>query len=412
MTMLKKSLSSLPAWLRGGATPLAPADQSRTIDFARICLIVGLVFLHYEGYPNVAQSPFRGINPDVHPVATFINSFVLFFFFAVVPLLSVISGWLFFSFSEDAERNLMQRIRRRFQSLYLPLVFWNLSYLAVLYLLYLTGPERSLLREINIDFATAGAWDYVNAVFAVTGHPIGFQFWFVRDLFVTILASPLLWVLLRQAPYAGLALLGLVWISDQDLGLFFRTDVLFFFYIGGLLRTRQIALQVGRKPALLLLGAYCALVAARALAPYYADESQPLTNLVLDTVTRGGRIIGVLACWGVFLQLASIRGSESVARLGGFAFFLHAIHFPLLAEAKIFLWQFVPAETDGWMLLHYAASVALTVGVGLAVGLGLAALKPNWFALLNGGRVALKKGPATPPRAPLEPQPEPLAQRG
>jgi len=76
-----------------------------------------------------------------------------------------------------------------------------------------------------------------------------------------------------------------------------------------------------------------------------------------------------------------------VARYGGLAFFLHAAHFPLLAEVKILLWDLVPEPTDSWMIAHYAVSVAATVVIGVSVGILLARWKPHWFAMLNGGRL-------------------------
>ncbi|UTA55615.1 hypothetical protein L3D22_07380 [Lysobacter soli] len=91
------TLRRLNLWLRGTeSSPLSAQELSRTINLARISLIVGLVFLHYQTYPNSTASPFDGIDQAHHPWATYINSFVLFFFFSAVPLLSMISGWLFF----------------------------------------------------------------------------------------------------------------------------------------------------------------------------------------------------------------------------------------------------------------------------------------------------------------------------
>src|SRR5262245_47929043 len=144
------------AMVRGDAPALSKEALSQTINFARITLIVGLVFLHYEAFPNARISPFRGGDPAQNQVATYIQSFVLFFFFSVVPLLSMISGWLFFSFRDGAGEALRGRIRRRFVSLYLPLVFWNALFLAALLLLYHADPAHKLLAELNIDFATAG----------------------------------------------------------------------------------------------------------------------------------------------------------------------------------------------------------------------------------------------------------------
>ncbi len=374
----------LPSPLETNRSRLTKADLSQIIGFSRISLIVGLVFLHYGSYPNAPISPFSGVAVNGFEVATFINSFVLFFFFSVVPLLSMVSGWLFFSFHERAATEIGSRIRRRFVSLYVPLVLWNLLYVVLLYILFTVDRGNSLLGDLNIDFATARPTQYINAVFALTQHPVGFQFWFVRDLFVTVLVSPLLWMLLRSAPRAGGVALALIWIADFDLWIFFRTDVLFFFYLGGLVRLRGIPLEISPRVTASFLIAYLLLVTLRTLAPYAIDDNQQL----LDLATKLMRLVGVVACWGVFQSMAlSVTGS-SIARYGGFAFFLHAIHFPLIGAVKVLLWSLVPDQTQVWMVVHYAASVLLTVALGMGIGLLLARCAPKQFAFLNGGRPA------------------------
>lgn len=395
---LSRCAEALYSWLRGDAAPLSDSDISRTINFARIALIVGLVFLHYEAYPNSTMSPFVGLDPNRYPLATFVNSFVLFFFFSVVPLLSMVSGWLFFSFGDDNPlAAIRRRIQRRFVSLYLPLVFWNALILIVLLLAFARFPDYPLFRELNIDFASAGWLDYVNAIFAITQHPIAFQFWFVRDLFVTVLISPLLWLALRRAPFIGMAVLGIAWMAGSSLGIFFRTDVVFFFYLGAFVRMRRLPLHVGARPAMILMGAYIALTALRALAPALIDlpVSGPRPEL-LTAATRSMRLLGAVAVWGVFVRIATTRFGAVVGRYGGLAFFLHSAHYPLLAVVKIALWRLVPAENDGWMIAHYLASVTVTVVIGLSSGVLLARLAPNWFALLNGGRLAAIGGPKRP----------------
>jgi succinoglycan biosynthesis protein ExoH len=371
------------ALMRGDTPAMSKDTLSRTIDFARISLIVGLVFLHYEWFPNARISPFRGLDPAQNQVATFVQSFVLFFFFSVVPLLSMISGWLFFSFHGDAAAALRSRIRRRFASLYLPLVFWNALFLAILLLLFQVNAGHQLLAEMNIDFGSAGPLDYANAVFALTEHPIGFQFWFVRDLFVTVLVSPFLWLLLRRAPLLGAVLLGAAWLVGHDLWIFFRTDVVFFFYLGGWIRLRGLPVEIGARATMVFLAAYVAMCAARTLAPYVVDGDP----FVLQVATRGMRLVGVLACWGLFQRIAPTPTGGLVARFGGLAFFLHAAHYPLIAEVKLILWDLLPAETQAWMLVHYLVSVLTTVALGIGLGLLLTRSAPKAFALLNGGRV-------------------------
>src|SRR5262245_17482308 len=236
ITALTNAGRALHAVVRGDGNTLTKQELSQTISFARITLIVGLVFLHYDSFPNARISPFRGLDTTQDQVATFVQSFVLFFFFSVVPLLSMISGWLFFSFLSDPATALLSRIRRRFVSLYLPLVFWNTLFLAILLGIFYAAPHYPLLAQMNIDFGTAGPRDYVNALFGISAHPVGFQFWFVRDLFVTVLVSPLLWMMLTRAPLFGAVVLGVSWLVGHDLWIFFRTDVVFFFYVGGLIR--------------------------------------------------------------------------------------------------------------------------------------------------------------------------------
>lgn len=385
--------SAFGAWLRGNAQPLSKVQLSRTIGLARISLIVGLVFLHYLAFPNSTASPFDGFDPSRHSAATFVNSFVLFFFFSVVPLLSLISGWLFFSPpAEEGAVVLPSRIRRRFVSLYLPLVFWNGLFMAILWGLYVSAPGHPLFGEINFRFDDAVPLDYINAVTGLTRYPVGFQFWFVRDLFVSALISPVLWILLRRVPYMGMIILGGAWLAGFDLWIFFRADVVFFFYLGGFVRLSGARLEVGRQATWVLLGIYVVLVMLRTLAPAVVDM-EPQRPEWLTGATRAMRLVGVLACWGLFLQLEPTRCGGIIARYGGLAFFLHAIHFPLLAEIKWWLWHWLPAETDVWMLAHYVASVAITVAFGGSVGWLLARHMPRLFALMNGGRTLQAANP-------------------
>lgn len=389
-------------WLRLGANRLTDLALSQAIGFARITLIVGLVFLHYLEYPNARVSPFDGMDVSHHPLATFVNSFVLFFFFSVVPLLSLISGWLFFSFATDpgaTGKDVVRRVRRRFVSLYLPMLFWNALFLVILLCLFVWRPNDPLLDALNIRFESAGWLDYLNAVTGITQRPVGFQFWFIRDLFVTALISPVLLLLLRRAPYFGVTILGLAWMTGYDLVIFFRPDVVFFFYLGGWIRMHRVSLEIGRRAALTLLIAYVIVVALRAAAPLFISWNEGRPEL-LTAMTRAMRLLGVLACWGIVLQLAATRAGVVVARYGGLAFFLHAMHFPLIAEVKILLWRLVRVPTDGWMMAHYLGSVLVTVAIVMTAGVALARKAPRCFALMNGGRAlddARARG--SPPRA-------------
>ena len=399
------SNGKLKDFVRRHVRTIPDTHLSTTIQLARIALIVGLVFLHYGMYPNLRLSPFRGASIDEHEVATFVNSFLLFFFFSVVPLLSLISGWLFFAFLDDeradAARALGRRVRRRFASLFVPMVLWNAMCLGALLLLYSSDPHHPLLAGLNVDFDTAGLREYANAIFAFNHHPIAYQFWFVRDLFVTVLLSPLLWLFLKRAPWFGAAVLFTGWLANYDFGILFRPDVAFFFYIGGLLRRQAAPLGIGRRSTLALLAVYLSLVAIRTALPWFIDDAGPL----LAVATRAMRLVGVVACWGVFLRFAATPSGKRLASFGSIAFFLYAMHFPLMAAVKMVLWKLLPQINDFWMIAHYLVSVSVTIALCLLAARFLARTWPSAFLVLNGGR-----DPGFEPRVQAAGVPAPSAQ--
>jgi hypothetical protein len=183
--------------------------------------------------------------------------------------------------------------------------------------------------------------------------------------------------------------LGTCWLAEINTVIFFRPDVVLFFFLGGLVRRHRAALHVSRNATAVFGVLYLGLIALRTLAPYAIDLSNHWNHYLLDVATRATRVVGVVACWGVFQRVALTEAGEIVGRFGSFAFFLHAAHYPLLAEVKILFWRLLPSETDGWMLVHYVASVLVTVVIGVGVGLYVARRWPRAFALMNGGRAAI-----------------------
>lgn len=365
---------------------------SRAICLSRIVLIIGLVFLHYGSFPNSMVSPFKGLDLHEHRFATWINSSIVFFFFSVVPMLSMISGWLFFSFPPEHFRvALPKRIKSRFKSLYLPLVAWNAAYLAALYAVFLVNPHMSFftqLNRLNMDFSSVGWKEYGNAIFAFTKEPIAFQFWFVRDLFVTVLISPAFCLMLRYRPWMWAAALCMVWLTGWNMGIFIRSDVPFFFYMGAIVYQKRLTLTIPLRTTIFLVALYTIWALLRALTPYFisipADDVDPLW---LAVATRAMRVVGVIGCWGAIYHWAQTNWGGRIGKYGGLAFFLHSAHWPLLAMVKVVIWRFMPGENDLWMLVHYVASVSLTVIIGLGLGIALAYKAPKIFALMNGGRL-------------------------
>lgn len=362
-------------------------DLRQRIEVLRFVLVAGLVLLHYGAFPGSDLSPFRGFQPSAHPVATFVNAFVLFFFLSAVPLLSAISGWLFFKDFRHAPLFYMARVRARAKSVLLPMVLWNLMVLAAFVAASVFTSDPRILGIIAYDVANLTVTDVANALFGITRHPVNFQFWFLRDLFLTILVSPLLGLALRHAPVVGAVLLGMVWFFGFDLWIFFRTDVLFFFYMGGLLQVRRTDVtRPAPRLGLALLGLFVLLAAARTIGPYGVAEDSPLGVVLFDYGSRLMRAVGVVALWLVSPVILSFPIGQAMARLGAVAFFLHAFHWPVNQFIKHALDLLLPAGGDAVMLFNYTATALLTVLLTVFVARRLNRIWPSFYDVLSGGR--------------------------
>lgn len=363
---------------------------SNRIDLLRVTFIVGLVLLHYGTLPGTTASPFRGMDPSLFPIATFVNAFVSVIFLTAVPLLSAISGWLFFRDWKAVPGFFLRRYWARARSILLPMVLWNLATLLGFLALYTVDPEADALAFVAYDLGNLDVAAVVNALFGVTRHPINFQFWFLSDLLLTILLSPLLAFGLTRMPIATLAGLFLVWIGDFTLGIFFRTDVLFFFALGAFIRFRALSLpEVGAPAVGMLVFAFLVAAALRASAPALVNLSDPMVVGVVDVLTRLMRLLGVAAFWLAAARLPVNGATAALVNLAPLAFFLHAAHWPLNQFVKGRLATLMPPVSELGLLANYVATTALTLALVGAAAAVLSRLVPDLYAILSGGRTGV-----------------------
>ncbi|WP_147291798.1 acyltransferase family protein [Alteromonas aestuariivivens] len=352
----------------------------------RFLLIIGLVLLHYGSYPGSDISPFRGLIESPFPLATFFNSYILFFFFSAVPLLSTISGWLFFKNFKPGSAFFVGRFISRSRSVLLPMILWNALVLGAMVVIFHLYPDSPALSYVRYSMNEMDWSSVINSLFGVTQHPINFQFWFLRDLLLTVAISPLLALFLRRNPWAGFTLLALGWLSGFDFLIFFRSDVVFFFYLGAMVRFGYMQFpEVSRRAAISLMLFYVWLVALRTLAPFVFDEANPTEDFLLDFATRIMRLFGVAAFWTISPYLVMGKPGQLLVKLGPLAFFLHAIHWPMNQAIKQFLDVILPSG-GGYLIINYILTALITVMLAVLIARILHRTVPAVFNTLSGGR--------------------------
>lgn len=221
---------------------------SKTISFLRFPLIVGVVFIHNKMCEINIQGEF--ISYDTWP---WVNN-VMYFFSSVLPAISVplfflISGFLFFYNVDFEKRIYIKKLKSRFKTLVIPYLIWN--FVGFLILLVQMHPRFlslfPLLKDYRIDIYEFFSYFWIRDLpMDPPGEhstPINFPFWFIRDLIVLVILSPLIYFFIKRLKLMFIIALGCVylWGLGKYVGLpLMCHQSLFFFPLGAFFSINHI----------------------------------------------------------------------------------------------------------------------------------------------------------------------------
>lgn len=216
-------------------------NLSKTIDLLRFPLALWVLFAH------MGPTMVNAFNADFsffswHGIYNFLGFFLSKAIGIVtVPTFFMISGYLFFAnFKEWTWKGYKKKINSRFRTLILPYFVWNI--LAFL-LIILNGLRKNAnVQEFISDnwcsfLWNCNAWDRVRYSWLSwdtygTG-PIDLPLWFLRDLIVVSILSPLIFLFVRKTKIWGLAVLFVAYMSYFWMAWnVFSITSLFFFSLG------------------------------------------------------------------------------------------------------------------------------------------------------------------------------------
>lgn len=182
---------------------------SEAITFLRFPLACMIVLKHYY-VPDISAEIIGGGS-----VYSNIGNFVSQILPAIpVPLFFIISGYLYFcnlpidkGFNKEQYKD---KTKKRIKSLLIPYLCWNLLVL-VFYAItqQLTTGTSVMAKEGYILISDYKIIDYIKAFTAIdsTGLPIDGPLWFIRDLFIMAVLSPLFYYGIKYLKYGWLVLM-------------------------------------------------------------------------------------------------------------------------------------------------------------------------------------------------------------
>ena len=376
---------------------------SQTITLLRLPLTVFVVFIHYNmgvrGFPLHGET--YGLDAPVwFRLVTALFSDVLPR--TAVPLFYIISGYLFFrggSFDTDAYR---RKLRTRASTLLVPYLLWNsiavlvqLSHRLPLLSSVFPGAHLTEVRLTPLRLLRTFADHYWNRGILVTPevdgmvselpYPADVPLWYVRDLMLMVLLSPVVWWLVRRSGRWLSVTLGAIWylrpVMFPTWGEGWGTmllDAAFFFSWGSyhaICGGSPVKETCKPWPVVLI---YLPIACADALTKGWEYSI---------LIHRAGILVGIVAVVCIAARLSERGRCGAAASLSGGSFLVFALHTLVMDDiGKALFTALHLSPSAGTLLLLYFIVPTTTILFCLGVYLALRPLFPSLCRLLTGGR--------------------------
>lgn len=341
--------------------------QTKTIDFLRFPLAVGIVLIHAD-YLNELVGDEK--LPVFSIVSTFLSKVLAV---GAVPLFFLFSGFLFFYKVENFSLGLYKnKLKRRVKSLLIPYVFWNLLTLIFFFVIQEFYPD--LLSGTNKLIKDYNFYDWFSVFWNIHGgNPMSGQLWFIRDLMVVSLFSPVVWLVVKKFHVFPVCLLGILWALD-----FFPSSgillAFFFFSLGAYFSINKRNMVEELKPLLFFsVGVFiaCAII-------YLWNGWELVLNFSIIA-----EIVILIVLSSYIVQRGIVHSNTFLVNS---SFFIYVFHYlPLIFFIKVTVRLFHPQSEWMFLSIYFLCSIFIVL-FALGVYWCLKKYLPCFTAIITGNR--------------------------
>lgn len=299
-----------------------------------------------------------------------------------VPLFFCISGYLFFLKLNGSSHEFILKYKKRARSLVVPYLLWSLWGLFFYFTLQLFPASAKFFTNgliVNYSLTKILTTLFLN--------PIPYQLWFLRDLILLTLISPVIYCIIRYSRLAPIALLFITWLGLFEVSfLIFRTESAFFFCLGAYLAIHKPNLPVKKtdqKGYLVFVFLWIVAVTLKTIFIYQGSEQMTLI-LLLGKLSI---LSGIVALWSLYdmAMKNKTHPGETTLYLSSFSFFIYGFHEPTLTIIQKGLF-YVTGATEIMAVFNYILAPVFTLIISIALAHALKRYLPLFYGLITGGR--------------------------
>ena len=345
---------------------------SQTIEWLRFPLAILVVLLHAGAV---------GMNSNLevyHTLSVLTTGGVCRI---AVPCFFLISGYLFFrDMKEWNKARWKEKLIRRIHSLFIPYIIWNLIAFAAF---FIYSYVRAKLGSLDLSFFEEEKAVYFSPDFWhilwdwYDGMPIDYPLWFVRDLILFTICTPLIYLFWKYLKVYGLLILAIILFIPLSVG----KGILFYSFgawIGINGRDLTESFYPYRWVALLVT------IFVLTLLPNYYQRQDGLLSIFQNVFLVSGCIC--------VISFASVGVSKGILTFSPFlvrsSFFIFASHGILILDdfAKYLMMRITPCRSELFYCCDLFIRPIIAVIMSLSLYFTLNRWTPSLLRVLTGSR--------------------------
>ncbi len=379
------------------AAPLQPSRRQQALDLLRFPLALVVLTIHtwsLEGFYLQGELVDLQNYPFFREINYWINGFLRG---QSVPIYFFISGFVFFFGIEWNRTTYLRKLKNRVKTLLIPYLVWNTIAIVLSFIRLLPFFDEFLAATpADFQFSIQGLlycfwnnlYDFFPALLDLQSSsqsgpifPINIPLWFLRDLMIVVLCTPLLYRLLKWAGIRVVVGLGLLWFTTGywDLGHANQLMDAFFFFSWGAYMSihRKDMLVVFGRYFKLSLWAYPLLALSYIFAMHYWPEAA-------FTIKRLNILAGLLFAYNMATWLLDRNICKPNAFLAASSFFIYVAHSLICGRLCRILFVLTRPESDISIVGVYTMAVILTIALLLSAFYLLKRYTPRLLKVLTG----------------------------
>lgn len=295
-----------------------------------------------------------------------------------VPTLFLISGYLFFQgLGEWRWDRWFSKIKKRIKSLLIPYVIWNVIAFFVFYSFQCIkqGELVNIIKYFNEQGYLHIFWDSHGGWM-----PIDFPLWYIRDLMVVILVTPLIFLYVKKTRLIGVLFLGGIHLMGFNLP-HLGWGAPFFFSLGCYLQMKNKDLFESLSPFRIVsyvLTAILLLIITVVWGRY------PINSYLHSALMITGSIVMIQFVGTIAIKANHIN--DIAKKYSGASFFIFALHVLVITVISYLLQHTFIEPNQIIILIGYFAKSIIAVYICILVYFCMKKVSPSLLNILIGNR--------------------------